>query len=48
VFYNHCRPAIGRLFPRLLPEDSAGVAKLAEHITQFSLAAMRSLTVKQN
>jgi AcrR family transcriptional regulator len=47
VFYNHCRPAIGRLFPRLLPEDQAGVAKLAGHITQFSLAAMRSLPSKK-
>jgi TetR/AcrR family transcriptional regulator, regulator of cefoperazone and chloramphenicol sensitivity len=41
VFYNHCRPAVGKLFPQLLPQDQAGIEDLAKHITRFSLAAMR-------
>jgi TetR/AcrR family transcriptional regulator, regulator of cefoperazone and chloramphenicol sensitivity len=41
VFYNHCRPAVGKLFPLLLPQDEAGIQDLAKHITHFSLAAMK-------
>ena len=43
VFYHHCRPVIIRLNPRQLPMDGAGIERLAEHITQFSLAAMKHL-----
>src|SRR5271170_8521969 len=41
VFYNHCRPAVAKLFPQLLPQDAAGIEELAKHITRFSLAAMK-------
>ncbi|HSY74566.1 MAG TPA: CerR family C-terminal domain-containing protein [Dongiaceae bacterium] len=41
VFYNHCSPVVSRLFPNKLPQDSASIGHLAEHITKFSLAAMR-------
>jgi len=41
VFYNHCRPAVGKLFPQLLPHDPASIEALAKHITHFSLAAMK-------
>ncbi|HEY4416880.1 MAG TPA: CerR family C-terminal domain-containing protein [Verrucomicrobiae bacterium] len=44
VFYNHCRPAIAKLFPNLLPHDAASIEKLAAQITRFSLAAMRELS----
>jgi AcrR family transcriptional regulator len=48
VFYNHCRPAVGKLFPTLLPEDPAAVARLADHITRFSLAAMKVYAAKKH
>ena len=41
VFYNHCRPAVGKIFPHLLPHDPASIEALAKHITLFSLAAMK-------
>jgi AcrR family transcriptional regulator len=47
VFYNHCRPAVKRLFPGHLPEDPSAIAKLATHITRFSLAAMRDYGAKK-
>lgn len=42
VFYHHCRRVVARLFPeqRL---DAAAVEPLADHITCFSLAAMKHL-----
>ena len=42
VFYHHCRPVVSRLFPeqRL---DAAAIERLADHITRFSLAAMKHL-----
>jgi TetR/AcrR family transcriptional regulator, regulator of cefoperazone and chloramphenicol sensitivity len=43
VFYHHCRPVVSRLFPNLEPLDAAGIERLAGHITQFSLAAMKRL-----
>jgi AcrR family transcriptional regulator len=41
VFYHHCQPVVLRLFPRQTfnPED---IARLADHITRFSLAAMKN------
>jgi AcrR family transcriptional regulator len=42
VFYHHCRPVVSRLFPEDLPQDAAGIERLADHITRFSLAAMKS------
>jgi len=43
VFYHHCRPVVCRLFPKQPAPGMAGVEKLADHITKFSLAAMRHL-----
>jgi hypothetical protein len=43
VFYHHCGPVMTRLYPDQPPLDAAGVARLADHITQFSLAALRDL-----
>jgi AcrR family transcriptional regulator len=48
VFYKHCRPAVVKLFPGLLPEDPEAVAMLADHITRFSLAAMKDYSAKKN
>jgi TetR/AcrR family transcriptional regulator, regulator of cefoperazone and chloramphenicol sensitivity len=42
LFYHHCQPVILRLFPRQA-FDSAGIARLADHITRFSLAALEHL-----
>jgi AcrR family transcriptional regulator len=41
VFYNHCRPVVSRLVPDQLPQDAASIEHLADHITKFSLAAMK-------
>jgi AcrR family transcriptional regulator len=46
VFYHHCRHVVSRLFPNQLPQNAAAIEKLADHITNFSLAAMKSLTAK--
>jgi len=43
VFYHHCRPVISRLFPKNPLPDAAGIENLADHITRFSLAAMKHL-----
>ncbi len=44
VFYHHCRPVVSRLFPKEMPQDATGIERLADHITRFSLAAMKHLT----
>jgi AcrR family transcriptional regulator len=43
VFYHHCRPVVSRLFPKQEALDAAGIERLADHITNFSLAAMKHL-----
>jgi len=43
VFYHHCRPVVSRLFPKHPPQDAASIERLADHITRFSLAAMKHL-----
>ncbi len=43
VFYHHCGPMLARLYPDQPPLDSAGAARLADHITDFSLAALKNL-----
>jgi len=43
VFYHHCRPVMMRLFPENPALDAAGIEKLADHITTFSLAAMKAM-----
>jgi|SRR5208283_1789016 len=42
VFYHHCRRVVARLFPeqRL---DATAIEPLADHITRFSLAAMKHM-----
>jgi len=47
VFYQHCRPVVSRLFPKQLPLDVAGIENLTDHITKFSLSAMKSFTDKK-
>jgi AcrR family transcriptional regulator len=45
LFYHHCRPVVVRLHPDL-KFDRAGIERLTEHITRFSLAAITNLAVK--
>ena len=40
LFYHHCRPVVMRMFPDM-KFDAAQIEKLADHITRFSLAAIR-------
>jgi AcrR family transcriptional regulator len=42
LFYNHCRPVVVRIYPDM-KFDRAGIDRLTEHITRFSLAAIKSL-----
>ena len=42
VFYCHCQPVVLRLNPDQL-FDEKSLARLAEHITTFSLAGMKPL-----
>jgi TetR/AcrR family transcriptional regulator, regulator of cefoperazone and chloramphenicol sensitivity len=42
VFFHHCRPVVARLFPGQLPQDAASIERLAQHITTFSLTAMKA------
>jgi AcrR family transcriptional regulator len=41
VFYRNSAPIIARLYPDLVPAKE--VARLADHVTRFSLAAIRGL-----
>jgi AcrR family transcriptional regulator len=43
VFYHHCNPVICRLFPKQQALDQAEIENVADHITRFSLAAMKNL-----
>ena len=42
VFYKHCAAFVSKLTPEQIPQDEAGVEKLADHITEFSLAALKT------
>ena len=42
LYYRHCRPVLVRVAPRV-KYDRAGIEKLAAHITDFSVAAIRNL-----
>jgi hypothetical protein len=46
VYYHHARTDIRRLYPEQ-KYDSGEIEQLAEHITQFSVAALRSLGNKK-
>lgn len=45
LFYIHCRSVISRLFPEQKYGES-DIARLAEHITQFSLSALKGFAAK--
>ncbi len=42
LFYHHCRPVITRMFPDMKFND-VEIERLAQHITRFSLAALKEL-----
>lgn len=42
LFYHHCQPVVSRLFPEQ-KYDNPGIVRLADHIANFSLAAMKHL-----
>jgi AcrR family transcriptional regulator len=49
LFYHHCRPVVLRLFPETKFDD-ATISALTDHITNFSLAALKQIakpTVKR-
>ncbi len=46
VFYHHCRPVLSRLFPSV-KFDPASIDHLADHITRFSLAGIKSAAGKR-
>jgi AcrR family transcriptional regulator len=48
VFYHHCRPVVSRLFPNQPAMDRDAIERLADHITQFSLAAMKHLPKRKH
>jgi AcrR family transcriptional regulator len=48
VFYHHCSPVVSRLFPKQETLDAAGIGRLADHITNFSLAAMKHSSAAKN
>ena len=43
LFYHHCRPVVERLFPQQR-FDPRNIETLAEHITRFSLAALKQMS----
>jgi len=45
LFYHHCRPVVARMFPQI-KFDAAGLEQLAHHITEFSVAAIKSLAAR--
>jgi TetR/AcrR family transcriptional regulator, regulator of cefoperazone and chloramphenicol sensitivity len=45
LFYHHCRPVVLRLFPETKFDD-ATIATLTDHITSFSLAALKQTAKK--
>jgi AcrR family transcriptional regulator len=47
VFYHHCQPVINRLYPQHQVADVEDIAQLADHITRFSLAAIKNMPVKK-
>jgi AcrR family transcriptional regulator len=47
TFYKHCHPVMVRLFPKQSEMDAANIEQLADHITKFSLAALKSFVAKK-
>jgi hypothetical protein len=46
VYYHHARAVIARLYPDH-KNDVEGIADLVDHITEFSLAALRQIAQKR-
>jgi len=46
VFYRHSAAVITRLYPDLVPAKE--IARIADHVTRFSLAAIRGLRTARN
>jgi TetR/AcrR family transcriptional regulator, regulator of cefoperazone and chloramphenicol sensitivity len=44
VFYHHCQPVIARLYPKQSALGADDLERLADHITRFSLGAMKHLS----
>jgi TetR/AcrR family transcriptional regulator, regulator of cefoperazone and chloramphenicol sensitivity len=45
-FYHHCRPVISRLFPEQ-KFSAEEIEKIAGHITEFSVAALKQVAMKK-
>ena len=45
LFYKHCGPVVTRMFPDM-KFDEAALEQLSEHVTRFSLAAIKNLAKK--
>jgi outer membrane protein len=41
TFYKHCQSFVSRLTPEQVPQNAEDIEKLADHITEFSLAALK-------
>jgi AcrR family transcriptional regulator len=46
VYYHHARAVLSRLYPEQTP-NSEDLARLVDHITEFSLAALRDLASRR-
>jgi AcrR family transcriptional regulator len=47
TFYKHCNPVMIRLFPKQSEMDPDAIGQIADHITKFSLAALKSFVNKK-
>ena len=47
VFYLHCRPAIDKMYPDVCYTRQE-IDRLAEHVTKFSLAALKSINEEKD
>jgi AcrR family transcriptional regulator len=47
LFYHHCRSVVTRLFPQQ-KFDARAIDQLADHITRFSLAALKQLARRKS
>ena len=46
VFFHHCRPVVVRMFPNMV-FDATRIAELADHISSFSLLAIKGIAQGQ-
>lgn len=46
VYYHHARSVLTRLYPEQ-PYDAEDIARLVDHITEFSLAALRAIAQRK-